>query len=119
MFSLWFLPPAFMACLSSAETHSHTSALGCAAYSKANPARINVVSVENDLAENRPFSHFFGATTIDFVIGNSKTKRNLDQGQTGKIDQVNREAYLQRTVSTRGSLLLVLLPRSGLAGAEI
>ena len=83
---------------SSAEISSW-SALGYASYSKTNPARIDVVCVENDLAKNRPFSHFFGATTIQFVMANSKkTEGTSAKGKRNKINaQVNWDVYLQRT----------------------
>ena len=59
--------------------------MGCAAYRKTNPARIDVQSVQNDLAENRPFSHFLGDHDNRFRDGQSeKNRRNLDQGQTEK-----------------------------------
>ena len=65
--------------------NNNNSALGRAAYSKTNPARIDVVSVENDLAENRPFSHSLGDHDNRFRDGQfEKTRRNLDQGQTEK-----------------------------------
>ena len=52
---------------------------------KQNPARIDVVSVENDLAENRPFSHILGDHDNRFRDGQfEKTRRNFDQGQKEK-----------------------------------
>ena len=95
--------------------------IGCAVYSKTNPAHIDVVSVEKNRTENRPFSHFLGDHDNRFRDGQfEKTRKKIEKGQTEKNVQVIREAYLQRTVSTRGSLLLLLLlPRSGWAGAEI
>ena len=93
--------------------------LGCALYSKTNPARIDVVSVEKKRTENGPFSHFFGDHDNRFRDGQfAKNRKKKRERAEGKINvHVNWKAYPQRTVSTRGSMLL-LLPRSGWAGAE-
>ena len=60
-------------------------ALGCAVYSKTNPARIDAVSVEKKRTENRPFSHFLGHHDNRHRDGQlEKTKKNLEKGQTKK-----------------------------------
>ena len=60
-------------------------ALGCALYSKTNPARIDVVSVEEKRTENRPFSHFLWHHDNRFRDGHfEKTRKNLEKGQTKK-----------------------------------
>ena len=135
---LWFLPPALMTCFSSAKTHTHALHSMCSIQQK-KTARINVVSVAKKRAENRPFSHFLGDHDNRFREGDhdnrfregdhdnqfrhgqfEKPRRNLEKGQTEKNSRGEPGGiYLQRTVSTRGLLLLLLLPRSGWAGAEI
>ena len=60
-------------------------ALGCALYSKTNPARIDVVSVEKKGTEKRPFSHLLGHHDNRFRDGQfEKNRKNLEKGQTKK-----------------------------------
>ena len=73
-----------MTCFSSAKTHL-CPALGCAVYSKTNPTRIDVISVEKNRTENRPLSHFLGDHDNRFRDGQfEKTRKNLEKGQTEK-----------------------------------
>ena len=114
---VWFLPLA----LTTVPKHIVTPCIGMCSIQQNKP-RSNRRSIRREKANGKSAlqSLFKGTTTIDFVMGNSiKTERTSRKGERKKLVQVNREAQLQRTVSTRGSLLLLLLPRSGWAGAEI
>ena len=54
-------------------------------YSETNPARIDVVSVDNDPAKSRPLSHFLGTTALNFVMSDSKkTEGTSAKGQNKK-----------------------------------
>ena len=91
MFLLLILPLALMACLSSAETHSHTLHWDVQHTAKQTPleSTYQVVPVENDLAEKIvPSVTFRGTTIIDFVMGNSKkTEGTSTKGKRKKMSK--------------------------------
>ena len=49
----------------------------------------------DDLAKNLPVRHFFGTTTIIFVMGNSKKQEGTSaKSKNKKVAQPNGETYL-------------------------
>ena len=69
-------------------------------------------------------SYFFGTTTINSVMGNSKRRRNLGQRQKEKKNaQAEREAHLQRTCRSVHEASVIVcrsnaVVRRGIVGAE-